>query len=705
MKLFYLVLISVFAYSNVSEFAAGHPGIVPNWSSAKKVHVGTSYPSSFENNNQPQSLVWFTLAHGVLTEVYYPTIDKAQIKDSQILVSDEKSFFVEERTQVDHLVNVVSPSKVQVINHDKKNRFKITHEYFTMNSSSVLVDKVTIESNVDGLNYYLLINPALNNTGYKDSAIANNNELSFYEGATSLKVTSSIGFSKTSVGFVGNSDGYQDLKDDFKLNNLNIKALNGNVAGTAQLKLPKTKGVYEFYVVYNFSKNKLVNNIDYNQQQINYHNAWDFYLKQIKVPKKLNQKQKELYLRSLYVLRVHEDKLFPGALVASLSKPWGDEIFEWPGVFTGGYHLVWPRDLYHVSTALLNAGDRAAALRALRYLKKIQYQSGIWNYGARVINKKGAWPQNVWTHGGEYWSGFQLDQTGYPVQLFYQLYKSATAEEKKHLMAEFKTMVLDAARFIQLYGPWSAQERWEENFGISPSSFSAATAALIQMDSIFPDEHFKNTAMTWLHKPNDNIHTWTFTTSGMYGDGQYYLRVGGCENYLAVWNPDLNVDCTIANSGQRVSQKAILDQGFLKLALMGLVGANDWRIKTSLAKVNEHIKIQTPKGSGWYRYSYDAYGENKRGRLWPLLSSEHGRYEIELYRVEDQTWEDTMAKINPIIDSYLGFANDGLMLPEQVFEHNGEGTGAATPLAWSHAEYIKLLWSVDKQKNVENLFQ
>jgi GH15 family glucan-1,4-alpha-glucosidase len=28
------------------------------------------------------------------------------------------------------------------------------------------------------------------------------------------------------------------------------------------------------------------------------------------------------------------------------------------------------------------------------------------------------------------------------------------------------------------------------------------------------------------------------------------------------------------------------------------------------------------------------------------------------------------------------------MIPEQVFEHNGVGTGAATPLAWSHAESL-----------------
>ena len=45
------------------------------------------------------------------------------------------------------------------------------------------------------------------------------------------------------------------------------------------------------------------------------------------------------------------------------------------------------------------------------------------------------------------------------------------------------------------------------------------------------------------------------------------------------------------------------------------------------------------------------------------------------------------------------------MLPEQVFEYNGEGTEAATPLAWSHAEYVKLIWSMEENRNITNLLK
>ena len=91
-----------------------------------------------------------------------------------------------------------------------------------------------------------------------------------------------------------------------------------------------------------------------------------------------------------------------------------------------------------------------------------------------------------------------------------------------------------------------------------------------------------------------------------------------------------------------------------------------------------------------------------KGRLWPLLGGEHGRYSIERYREGLSNWKDAVKKVDPILDSFVNFSNAGQMIPEQVFEKTGKGTGAATPLAWSHAEFIKLLWSKKLKKNVEN---
>ena len=699
--IFFSLLLSGTLNVSYAQQASGSPGIIPNWSVAKKVQVGTSKSDS--------SLVWFTNAQGILTETYFPTIDRAQIKDAQILVSDSKSFFVEERTQTRHEVKVLSPSMVKLVNKDHFNRFSIEHVYYTLNDQSVLVDEITVDSKIDNLSFYLLVNSALNNTGFNDNAFALKDKLKFQEDKYQLNVYSTIGVDQTSVGYVGFTDGWQDLRDNFKMDYPYSEAVGGNVAGMARLKVPSKAGRYTFYIVYDFESKRQADKKDLSAQllakaKLAYEAKWNQYLKSIKVPSEINLQSRQLYLRSMYTLKVHEDKLTKGALIASLSKPWGDKSFETPGSFNGGYHLIWPRDLYHVCTALIQAKDYTTPLNALRFLKKIQYQSGEWNYGERKIFKKGAFPQNTWTDGKEYWSGFQLDQTAYPVHIFYQLYTRMDKVGKEKMIQEFAPMLKMALDFIQRYGPWSAQERWEENYGISPSSFAAATSALKLGARIFNNQSYAQTAQGWLTKPNDNIHSWTFTHNGHYDDGQYYIRVGGCENYLASWNPDNRAYCHIANTNNlKVEQTKIVDQGFLKLSLLGLVRADDWRIKKSLNVVNQQVRVKTPNGYGWYRYSFDAYGEEQKGRLWPLLSSEHGRYAIERFRVGDLTWSEARLKVDEILESYHGFANAGNMLPEQVWEHSGEGTGAATPLAWSHAEFIKLLWSKNLKRNVENL--
>ena len=95
----------------------------------------------------------------------------------------------------------------------------------------------------------------------------------------------------------------------------------------------------------------------------------------------------------------HLDKTYPGAMVASLSVPWGDSGNE-----RGGYHLVWPRDLVECAGAFLALGADNEARDTLRYLIATQ-------------NDDGHWHQNQWLGGTPYWQGIQLDETAFPVLL------------------------------------------------------------------------------------------------------------------------------------------------------------------------------------------------------------------------------------------------------------------------------------------------
>ncbi len=710
-----MVLVQHLSFNSYAEEAFGKPGMTPHWSSAKKVQAITFY----EPYGKSLSPLWFTLAHGVLTEVFFPTVDTAQIKDSQILMVGPSGEFYEERVHLQHHVNKTSSALLELVNYLPENKGEIRHRFFSLGDMPILIDHVTINIKEDGWKFYQIINPHLNNTGYHDTANLTKLGFAVQDGKTFMEVDSTCGFEKRSVGFVGQSDGYQDLVKDKKMDYTFDQATNGNIALTGKLALPEKAGSYQCYIIYAFqsgSFNQQKNLATFKRDLLNgekqFDESWDRYLSTLKYPSFQHSGEKYLYERSLVVLKSHEDKLNPGAMVASLSVPWGEKQSETQdGGNIGGYHLIWPRDLFHVSLAMLLSGDIQAPVQALGYLSKIQYgeNSGKWDYGPRQIEKKGAWPQNTWVSGKEYWGGLQLDQVGYPVQLFYHVYQSTPMKERQKLVQDFSPMVNKAIDFIMRFGPWTGQERWEENFGISPSSFSAATAALL-MNAKFSapnprSNQAKRIARQWLDTPGDNIDSWTFTTKGYHGDGQYYLRVAGCSSFEAMWNPNDGSSCHVANSNNRVMPSQLVDQGFLQLSLLGLRPANDDKILKSLNIVNSTIRVHTPKGTGWYRYSHDAYGEDQKGRLWPLLSGEHGRFALERLRVGNLTLNEAMAEVQSVLDGMNKMANAGGMIPEQVFEESGEGTGGATPLAWSHAEYIKLLWSRHHMRNVENILE
>ena len=99
--------------------APGGPGIEPRWTRGAKVAVGTAYSTS--------SRVWYTLDHGCITEVYYPTIDSPQIRDLQFLITDGETFFHDERRNSVGEIDCVSEAALgfEVINREKEGRYTI----------------------------------------------------------------------------------------------------------------------------------------------------------------------------------------------------------------------------------------------------------------------------------------------------------------------------------------------------------------------------------------------------------------------------------------------------------------------------------------------------------------------------------------------------------------------------------------------------
>ena len=80
--------------------AFGAPGLEPRWTQADKDGIGTAYAAD--------SRVWYTIRKGILTEIYYPTIDSPQTRDLQYLITDGETFFHEEKRDLDSTVERLS---------------------------------------------------------------------------------------------------------------------------------------------------------------------------------------------------------------------------------------------------------------------------------------------------------------------------------------------------------------------------------------------------------------------------------------------------------------------------------------------------------------------------------------------------------------------------------------------------------------------
>ena len=397
-----------------------------------------------------------------------------------------------------------------------------------------------------------------------------------------------------------------------------------------------------------------------------------------------------LYLSSYSLLLAHEDKSYPGAFIASLSIPWGESKGDED---MGGYHLVWTRDLVNTATALLAAGNKITPLRALIYLAATQHENGGFS-------------QNFWINGDPYWGGIQLDEVAFPILLAWRL-------SEDNALGDFDPyhMVIQAARFLITFGPATEQERWEEASGYSPSTLAANIAALICAAGFARKRGDLQTAL-YLEEYADflecHVEVWTLTTEGTLHPSvrEHYIRIHPVR--IDDRHPDedpnrgmLVLTNRAPGSPYAFPAKEIVDAGFLELVRYGIRKPDDPDIVRSLEVVDAVLKVDTPYGPCWRRYNHDGYGQREdggpyqgwgKGRAWPLLTGERGHYELAAGRSAE-----------PYVRALERFASTTGMLPEQVWDepdrpglhlYLGRPTGAAMPLAWAHAEYLKLLRSV-----------
>jgi len=679
--------------------AFGAPGLEPRWTSSVKDAIGTAYSAS--------SRVWFTCSHGILNEIYHPTIDSAQVRDMEFLVTDGETFAHEEKRDLLTTFEYFHPEAlgVRYVNRDPDGRYSLTKEIICDPHHSVVLTNVRLEGHPEllpRLRVYALLAPHLDGGGAGNTAravdIAGHKMLLGWKNRWSLAMGSSCGFARVSCGFVGASDGWRDVMEHFGMEWEFGSATGGNLAliGQINLEAAREDGAREFTVAIGIGEGhhtalqKTVSAMamPFEQNRERFIEQW----RRAANPEWLAAKAGDggkLMRASHNVLLAHEDKTYSGAFVASMSIPWGqvhgdDDL--------GGYHLVWTRDMVQTATALLACGRAETARRALVYLACTQQPNG-------------GFAQNFWVDGRPYWGGVQLDEVAFPLILAWRLWKADSLGGM-----DVVPFVERAAGFLVRHAPITHQERWEENAGYSPSTLATVIAGLIfaaeiarAHDSIELAAFLEEFA-DWIEHHLDD---WTVTNNGVLLPGvtRHYMRIRPPETGEAYACESCGTEMIRLSNrppGTRYEFEAreIVDAGFLELVRYGVRRADDPLIVDSLKVVDAVLKRGLPQGPGWLRYNWDGYGQRPdggpyqgwgQGRVWPLLTGERAHYELAAGH-----------DIAPLIQTYERFATMGQMLPEQVWDEPnrpdsrlrmGRPAGSAVPLVWAHAEYLKLLRS------------
>ncbi|MCK9394045.1 MAG: hypothetical protein M0Q44_00430 [Methylobacter sp.] len=204
---------------NKNSTAFGAPGIEPHWTSSAKEGIGTAYHSS--------SRLWFTLSHGIVNEIYFPHVDSPNTRDLQFLITDGESFCHEERRDLLHKTEYPEQNSLfyRLINSDLEGRYHLVKEIVVDPHSSVLLMHTRMEildQKLRGkLRLYALLAPHLKGTGNNNSAwwcgLDGRKLFDVQREDIDMSFGCTPDFTRRSVGYVGFSDGWQDLMDNFKM--------------------------------------------------------------------------------------------------------------------------------------------------------------------------------------------------------------------------------------------------------------------------------------------------------------------------------------------------------------------------------------------------------------------------------------------------------------------------------------------------------
>ncbi|HTU98063.1 MAG TPA: glycoside hydrolase family 15 protein [Solirubrobacteraceae bacterium] len=684
------------------------------------------------------SKVWFTVADGVLSDTFSPSIQNSNVNTLQYVVTDGRTFT--DMQQRDMTYTVSSPDRsgmvCRVTSRDPRHGFALQTDYLTDPARDSVVMHTTLEplsgasrASLRRLKVYVRYDAQIDNTGGGGTSNALPNDATI-DAATGALVASDtttptgpwaaqvVGaltadrrFTRESSGFVGTpSDGLDQLDTYHRLRFAHATATAGNVVQTAQLDDPARP----FTLALGFGPSAAAAvataqrsaTTTYAATLHRYEDGWNRYDASLHRPPAA---QARAYFLSANVMKAAEDKTDLGAFVAAPADPWGQSMLAATTHAGYTYRSVFARDSYETFTGLLADGDATSARQMVTFLYD------------RAQQPDGSFPRDSELDGSvapDTYGLYEIDEDSYPLLMAWDAgFAGDQPLYGGHLRPD--------ADFVVSHGPAYGEDRWEEHTAYSPSTIASEIAGLTAAAHLAQRAGDPARALLYQATADDylrNVKAWTVTDTGPYGDHRYFIRLSPTGDPNAAETYDLN-----NGSLDNVDQRSVVDAGFLELTRLGELQASDPDVTASLKVVDSVLERQTPSGPGWHRYgvqasgSTDGYGDCYEpdptdcspsgapsynsvgsGHLWPILDGERAEQDL-------QTGDRAGAGL---LQNTMGNMSWGVgLMPEQAWEDpnipaapyganpatasigfiDGKAAGSATPLIWAEGQYVRLI--------------
>ncbi|MHA3702639.1 glucodextranase DOMON-like domain-containing protein [Jatrophihabitans sp. YIM 134969] len=719
--------------------ATDGPGALSHFDQSRKDCVGTSRTTT--------SKIWFTVADGVLSDVYAPTVDTTNVETMQYLVTDGSTFTdLQQRDTTYTVSSDATGMSCTVVATAKSGAYRITTTYFTDPDRASVVSRVryqALKPKAAAYKLYVRLDATAGGNGGggtgnggKDSALvdasgvpvtydtvtATNAANRDYAQPTYVALAGDRTFGAVSSGFVGTaSDGLTQLDTAHQLTPVTDTANGGNVEQTAAVTLDD-QGDSTLTVAVAATQARAVATArtsaradtaamlqryvqgwtDYDQVTLN---PPSYHLPGLNLTDSLAAARR--YFIAANVVKASEDKTFPGAIVAGLGSPWGQAVSagDPANTYFGSYREVFARDLYQTWSALYTAGDLATARDTVRFLFLRQQQAD------------GSFPRNSLLNGKTAPDSFnvQPDEVAFPILMAQQSGLGGDKTLWPHVRA--------AADYLVAHGPAFGVERWEEQSGYSPSTIAAEIAGLVAAGTIAAQQGDAASSRVFLATADTyqrSVQGWAVTTNGPLSKKPYFIRLS------KTGDPNAAISYNVGNGGPTLDQREVVDAGFLDLVRLGAMSPSDPVLANSLEVVDATIKRSTRTGPGWLRYNGDGYGDciprpdpnpqaecsvlgapwapsdKGTGGIWPVLASERGEYSL---LTGDAAAGGVLAKAIVAQSAGVGLVPEqawtGPAVPRAPYGSdpttasigfvNGKPNGSTAPLTWGVSSLVRLV--------------